>query len=156
MIRRSLSIRKRRQAIRAYWRALDNQVQVYLAIALGAMLGGVARALASEGVVLLAGSGFPWGTLFVNGAGSFLIGLYATLSAHDGRIVGTAYQHQFVMTGFCGGFTTFSIFSLETLALMQSGQTGLAAINLGGSLLIWLLAVTLGHLLARQINRLTG
>lgn len=155
MIRRRLSLKRRRQAVRAYWHALDDRLQVYLAIALGALLGGVARALASEGVLLLTGPGFPWGTLLVNGLGSFLIGLYATLSAHDGRIVGTAYQHQFVMTGFCGGFTTFSIFSLETLQLLQSGASGLAALNLGLSLLVWLLAVALGHLLARQINRLS-
>jgi CrcB protein len=129
---------------------------LYGAVALGSALGGVLRALSSIGAVALFGPGLPWGTLFVNVVGSFVIGFFATLAEPDGRLfVGSRTRH-FVMTGICGGFTTFSVFSLETLRLMQDHQMGLAAANIGVSVVTWLGAVWLGHALAMRLNRLGG
>lgn len=129
---------------------------LYGLVTLGAVIGGVLRALASSGAVALFGTGFPWGTLFVNVAGSFLIGFYADLTGPDGRVFAGTRQRQFVMTGVCGGFTTFSVFSLETIRLIQSGNMAYAALNVGVSVVAWLAAVWLGHLLASRLNRLGG
>jgi len=140
----------------AHWPAARNLVALYAAVALGSMIGGVLRAVASLAIHAYAGPGFPWGTLFVNVAGSFVIGFYATLTGPDGRVfVGTRRRH-FVMTGICGGFTTFSVFSLETLRLAQDGEPQAAALNVGLSVVAWLTAVWLGHLCATSLNRLKG
>ncbi|GAA0310510.1 fluoride efflux transporter FluC [Rhodovulum strictum] len=132
------------------------QRRLYLAVALGGMTGAVARSLTSLGLLHLLGPGFAWGTLAVNVLGSFLIGLYATLTEPGGRVFASPAQRQFVLAGFCGGFTTFSIFSLETLLLVERGAPGLAALNLGASVLLWLLAVWGGYLMGLRINRLKG
>lgn len=121
------------------------------AVAVGSALGSVARYGVSVG---LAGfSGFPWDTLVVNVVGAFLIGLYATLAAPSGRFPAGAAQYQFMVTGFCGGFTTFSIFSLETIALVQGGAYALAVSNLALSAVLWLAAVWAGFALASRLNR---
>jgi fluoride exporter len=101
-------------------------------------------------------SGFPLATLFVNIVGSFIIGFYGTLSAPDGRLFASVRQRQFVMTGFCGGFTTFSSFSLETVRLLQAGMTHTALLNISVSVVTWLLSVWLGYAAASRLNRLKG
>ena len=132
------------------------QQRLYLAVGLGGMLGSVARGLVSLGLLQLLGPAFPWGTLAVNVLGSALIGLYATLTEPGGRLFASPAQRQFVLAGFCGGFTTFSIFSLETVLLVERGAPALAALNLGASLLLWLVGVWAGHRLGRRLNRLKG
>lgn len=132
------------------------QARLYLAVGLGAALGSVARALVSVGMHALVGPGFPWGTLAVNVLGSFLIGLYATLSEPDGRLMVSPAKRQFVLAGFCGGFTTFSIFSLETVFLAEHGAWGLAALNVGLSTILWLVAVWIGYRLGLRLNRLAS
>jgi CrcB protein len=127
---------------------------LYVAVAAGSLIGSVLRALASHAFQVTLGAGFPWSTLFVNITGSLLIGFYAALTAPDGRLFVSGRQRQFVMTGICGGYTTFSSFSLETLRLMQAGDLWLAGINVGVSLITWLIAVWLGHSLAMRLNRL--
>jgi CrcB protein len=129
-----------------------NTVILYGCIAAGSVLGGVARYLAS--LVIQLNPEFPWATLFVNVTGSFIIGFYSTLSGPDGRLLANTRQRQFVMTGFCGGYTTFSTFSLETFKLLQAGMTRIAFINIAVSIVTWLLAVWLGHALAGRLNRL--
>lgn len=129
---------------------------MYLAVGLGTAIGGVLRAGVSLASLEWLGPEFPWGTLAANGTGSFVIGAYAALTGPDGRLFVGARQRQFVMTGVCGGFTTFSVFSLETLRFAAQGEYTLAAINIGGSLVIWLLAVWAGHALAMRLNRLNG
>jgi len=131
-----------------------NTAILYGYVAAGSVLGGLARYLASLLMAVI--PGFPWATLFVNVTGSFIIGFYGTLSAPDGRLFASARQRQFVMTGFCGGYTTFSTFSLETVRLLQAGQMRMALINIAVSVVTWLLAVWLGHALASRLNRLKG
>jgi fluoride exporter len=132
----------------------SSTVILYACVAAGAVLGGVARYLAS--LLILPVSGFPLATLFVNVTGSFIIGFYATLSGPDGRWFASAEQRQVVMTGFCGGYTTFSSFSLETVRLLHAGLTGTAVLNIAVSVVTWLLAVWLGHAAASRLNRLKG
>ena len=127
---------------------------LYACVAAGSVLGGVARYLVS--LVILSGSPLPWATLFVNVTGSFIIGFYAALSGPDGRLLAGAPQRQFVMTGFCGGYTTFSTFSLETFGLLQAGDVRTALANIAISVGASLLAVWLGHILAARLNRVKG
>ncbi|MBD3775258.1 MAG: DUF190 domain-containing protein [Rhodobacteraceae bacterium] len=140
----------------ARWRSFRSGLLMYLAVGLGTAIGGVLRAAVSLASLEMLGPGFPWGTLTANGMGSFLIGAYAALAGPDGRLFASARQRQFVMTGICGGFTTFSVFSLETLRFASRGDLQLAALNVGGSLAVWLLAVWAGHTLAMRLNRMDG
>jgi CrcB protein len=136
------------------WQTFRDSTASYVAVALGSIVGGVARYLTYLLFASQFGSGFPWATLFVNLIGSFIIGFYATLTGPDGRLLVSPQQRQFVMVGFCGGLTTFSAFSLDTLRLLQSGNAEAAALNLLISIPGWLLAVWLGHLSAARLNRL--
>ncbi|WP_353641706.1 fluoride efflux transporter CrcB [Mesorhizobium sp. WSM2239] len=129
---------------------------LYALVALGSTVGSVLRALASMASVSLLGPGFPVGTLFVNVLGSFTIGFYATLTGPGGRVFAGPRSRQFVMAGICGGFTTFSIFSLETFDLLQDGRLLAAGLNIGISVTAWLAAVWLGHMVASRLNRLKG
>lgn len=134
-----------------FW-TIGNTIILYCWIAIGSALGGVARYWCSGVAARLFGETFPWGTLFVNVAGSFLIGLFATLTGPDGRIFAGSTARQFVMLGLLGGFTTFSSFSLQTLNLAQDGEWLQAGGNIIGSVVLCLLAVWLGHLFAQSIN----
>lgn len=142
--------KQHRTAAEQRWRTA---AALYGAIALGSIVGSVLRWLASLGAQAALGDGFPWGTLLVNLTGSFAIGFYAALTGPDGRLfVGPRTRH-FVTTGVCGGYTTFSLFSLETLRLAQSGAIVAAALNVGVSVATWLAAVWLGDALASRFNR---
>jgi fluoride exporter len=132
--------------------AKTHSAALYGWVALGSVLGGVARYLAALAIQF--DTAFPWATLFVNVTGSFIIGFYATLSGPDGRLFASAAQRQLVMTGFCGGYTTFSTFSLETFRLLHSGDWRTALINISASVVSWLVAVWAGHALASRISRL--
>lgn len=125
---------------------------LYAWVIAGSILGGLARHLVS--LVLDTGPGFPWATLFINIGGSLIIGFYATITGPDGRLIARPQHRQFVMTGFCGGYTTFSAFSLETFRLFHGNMKYTALAYVGASLVSWLLAVWLGHFLASRLNRL--
>ncbi|TIT21248.1 MAG: fluoride efflux transporter CrcB [Mesorhizobium sp.] len=146
----------RRAAHLIGWRRRRQTVRLYAIVAAGSMIGGVLRALASLASTALWGTGFPFGTLLVNIVGSFLIGFYATLTGPDGRVFAGPLQRQFFMAGFCGGLTTFSAFSLETLTLAQGGKLVAAGLNIAISVVAWLVAVWLGHIFAVRLNRLKG
>lgn len=145
---------RRRRAARS--RVIRRTAPLYLAVGLGSVIGGTARWLVAELAHGWLGAGFPWGTLFVNVTGSLLIGFYAALAGPDGRLLVGPRQRHFVMTGICGGYTTFSIFSLETVQLLQAHRFEAAGLNVGLSVIAWLGAVWAGYALAMRINRLRG
>jgi fluoride exporter len=130
-----------------------SQLTTLLWVALGSALGGALRFWCSGLIARWFGETFPWGTLIVNVTGSLLIGLIATLSGPDGRLLVGTTMRQFVMLGVLGGFTTFSSFSLQTLTLTQNGEWLQAATNIVGSVLLCLMGVWFGHALAVAINR---
>jgi CrcB protein len=129
---------------------------IYLLIALGGALGSVARFALSGVVAQHFGETFPWGTLVINVTGSFVIGFFSTLTGPDGRWLVNSLGRQFFMIGICGGYTTFSSFSLQTLSLVRDGDWLRAGGNIGGSIVFCLLAVWLGHLAAATLNSLKG
>ena len=137
-----------------WWRKFWDTAGSYVSVALGSIVGGVARYLVSVLFLSQFGDGFPWGTLFVNVTGSFIIGFYAALTGPDGRLFVSPRQRQFVMVGICGGYTTFSAFSLETLRLVQSGNFGTASAYILVSIMTWMVSVWIGHALAARLNRL--
>jgi fluoride exporter len=94
----------------------------------------------------------PWGTILINIAGSFVIGLFGTLTLASGRHPAPENLRLFVMVGVCGGFTTFSSFSLQTLDLMRNGAMTRAAINIGLSVVLCVAAVAVGHLVGAHFN----
>jgi fluoride exporter len=121
-------------------------------IFIGGGLGSLTRFWFSGWVANTLGQTFPWGTLLVNVTGSFVIGLFATMTAPEGRFMAPASFRQFFMLGVCGGYTTFSSFSLQTLTLAQEGQWFKAGANSVLSLGLCLAAVWLGHIAALSIN----
>lgn len=127
-------------------------MRLYLLIGLGSVLGGCGRFFLSGVVANWFGGTFPWGTLIVNITGSFAIGFINTLTGPDGRLFANGTTRQFLMTGICGGYTTFSSFSLQTLALANDGQWFRAGANVVLSVVCCLFAVWLGHLAAQLLN----
>lgn len=125
----------------------------YLYVALGGALGSVLRFWLGGLITALAGPGFPWGTLLINVTGSFAIGLFGTLTGADGRFLLPGDWRQFFMVGVCGGYTTFSSFSLQTLTLAQDGAYVGAALNVVLSVTLCLAGVWLGHWGALIVNR---
>jgi CrcB protein len=121
-------------------------------IFIGGGLGSLLRWLASTFVAVRLQETFPWGTLFVNVTGSLLIGFFSTLTGPEGRVIAPSSFRQFFMVGVCGGYTTFSSFSLQTLALAEHGEWFKAGANAVLSLALCLLGVGLGHLLAVWLN----
>jgi CrcB protein len=120
---------------------------------IGSGLGGVLRWGVSELIATTRpGERFPWGTLVVNITGSFIIGLFATVTGTDGRWLAKDSFRVFFMAGICGGYTTFSSFSWQTLTLAESGQWFRAGVNVVASVVFCLLAVWLGHVIATAIN----
>ena len=125
---------------------------VYLWIAVGSAVGGVARYFCSGVAARLIGEAFPWGTLIVNVIGSFIIGFIAMLTAPDGRLFIGSTTRLGLMAGFCGGYTTFSSFSLQTLNLLNDGQYLYAGANAVLSVVLCLVAVWAGSALAASLN----
>lgn len=125
---------------------------MYLLVALGGAIGTTGRYFISGMAARLIGETFPWGTLLINVTGSFIIGFFAALTGPDGRLYVGSSGRQFFMTGVCGGYTTFSSFSLQTLNLMNDGEWFRAGANMGLSLALCLIAVWAGFVLANMIN----
>ncbi len=148
----SLPVENSRKTVSRLMRILKFIV-IYLWIAMGSACGGVMRYVFGGWISRLAGPGFPWGTLLVNIVGCTFIGWFATFTGPDGRLLVATRTRQFVMIGICGGFTTFSSFSLETLNLMREGESMRAAANVGASILFCMIGVWLGHMLAATMNR---
>jgi CrcB protein len=117
----------------------------------GGALGTLARYLVSVLASPISGD-LPWGTIIINISGSFIIGLFGTLTLAHGRFPVSENVRLFVMIGLCGGYTTFSSFSLQTLDLLRSGAVTRAAVNIVASVVLCIGAVSLGHLIASYFN----
>ena len=126
---------------------------IYFWVAVGGAIGSMARLWLGVKVTLLTGLAFPWGTILVNIIGSLVIGFVATLTGPNGRVAVPVNAQAFVMVGLCGGFTTFSAFSLQTFELARDGRLLYAAANIMLSVLLCLSAVALGHWLAALFGR---
>ncbi len=121
-------------------------MQAYFLIALGGALGSVSRFWLSNLVAAATSEAFPWGTIVVNVTGSLLIGILAALAGISGRMEtdARAFTTHFLIVGVCGGYTTFSSFSLQTFTLLQS-RPWLAGANIVLSVVLCILATWLGH-----------
>lgn len=129
---------------------------MYLWVIAGSAIGGALRYFFSGLIASHFGETFPWGTLFVNVTGSFVIGFFATLTSPDGRVFVAPNVRQFVMTGICGGYTTFSSFSLQTLNLARDDEWLYAGGNVVASTVLCLLFVWVGHVAAMAVNQIKG
>jgi fluoride exporter len=120
----------------------------YLWVALGSALGGLLRYTLTR-LTIAVSVGFPAGTILINVLGSFIIGYFGTLTLQSGKYPASDNLRLFVMVGICGGFTTFSAFSLQTFDLLRTGAYGRAVANVLLSVTLCLLAVSSGHRLAQ-------
>jgi CrcB protein len=123
---------------------------------MGGALGSVGRYWLSGLVAERFGETFPWGTLIINVTGSFVIGIFAAFTDPEGRVLAAPGFRQFFMIGICGGFTTFSAFSLQTLRLAQDREWLYAGGNILLSVMLCLIAVWLGYLLGATFNSMKG
>jgi CrcB protein len=121
-------------------------IKLILLVGTGSFIGGVLRYLISFPLLHKYPHGFPWGTLMVNILGCFLIGL---LYGYVNKVSLAGEWRMFLATGVLGGFTTFSAFSNETITLFNNGQSGSAALYVGSSVIIGLLATVFGMYLTR-------
>jgi fluoride exporter len=126
---------------------------VYIWIAVGSATGGVARYALQNWAARHIGILFPWGTLIVNISGSLVIGLAAAMAATQSRLTIPFTARQFVVVGLCGGYTTFSSFSLETLSLARDGHLWRAAANAIASVVLCLVAVWAGYAAGAAISQ---
>ncbi|WP_158930033.1 fluoride efflux transporter CrcB [Acidisphaera sp. S103] len=119
------------------------------------MIGGAFGTLARYVISVLALSisrELPWGTIAINVTGSFIIGFFGTLTLAHGRFPVSENMRLFVMIGLCGGYTTFSSFSLQTLDLLRSDAMARASLNILVSVILCIMAVAAGHLIAAHFN----
>lgn len=122
-----------------------------LVVMAGGALGTLARYLVSV-LAQPISRDLPWGTIIINVSGSFLIGFFGTLTLAHGKYPVSENLRLFVMIGICGGYTTFSSFSLQTLDLLRNGAIVRAVINITASVALCVVAVAIGHAVAAQFN----
>ena len=122
---------------------------VYLLVAAGGAAGSVLRFAAGRLAVQWFGAGTVWGTFFVNATGSFLLGLFLAYALQRGGI--STDVRAMVAIGLLGGYTTFSTLSYDTITLLESGDLGRAALNIGLNLAVGLAAAYGGILLGRSL-----
>ncbi len=131
-------------------------IMVYLWVAIGGALGSMARFWLGNAVALAVGSELPWGTLLINVIGSFVISFFGFLTGTSQRFAVPYEARVFVTVGICGGFTTFSSFSLQTVELVRTGQAGRAGLYIAASVILCLAACALGFASAAAINNSLG
>lgn len=124
-------------------------MRMLLAVALGSAVGGVARFLLSAWIQQRTATSFPYATLLVNVSGSLALGFLATWTFETAGI--SSELRALLTTGLCGGYTTFSSFSLETVALAEEGALGRAALYVALSVTLCVMAALLGIYGARQL-----
>jgi CrcB protein len=122
-------------------------------VMIGGAIGSLVRYWMSEACAVLFGTAFPWGTLVVNVSGSFIIGYVAGGAGAGGRWMDSGLIRHFVMIGLCGGYTTFSAFSLQTVTMLQAGDVVRAGLNATVSLSACLVATAAGFAVAAAFGR---
>ena len=123
-----------------------------LVVMLGGAIGTLGRYLVSVATAPYSRA-MPWGTILaINTVGSFVIGFFGTLTLAHGRFPVSENMRLFVMVGICGGYTTFSSFSLQTLDLIRNDAWGRASVNVAASVILCIGAVALGHITADGFN----
>jgi CrcB protein len=127
-------------------------MQAIVLVFVGAGLGGVLRHLINSGVSALLGAAFPYGILLINVTGSFVMGLLVGWLAFRAGEDWTRNAQLFIATGVLGGYTTFSTFSLDAFRLIERGQIGLAALYIGGSLILGVAGLWAGLTLLRGLT----
>jgi CrcB protein len=131
----------------------ENSWVVWAAVSGGSAAGGLMRHLFTEAAARLLGTALPWGTLGVNVTGSVLIGVIAAVSATGTPLSWSPTARHAAMTGVLGGFTTFSSFSLQTVALAQHGHLAAAAANVAGSVVLCLFGCWAGFAIGSALTR---
>lgn len=131
---------------------MRSPARLYIAVGCGAALGALVRFALTAFLAALGEPVVLWPTATANVVGSLVIGLFATLTGPDGRILLGSTARQFVMAGLCGGFTTFSLASLDTFLLLAGRDFATAGLYLGATIGLSLVAVWTGHRLALRIN----
>jgi CrcB protein len=126
---------------------------MYLWVALGSALGGVARHLVGLAGADFVGDAFPWATIVINATGSFVIGLFAVISGTESPYLIRTGARVFVMVGLCGGYTTFSAFSLQSFLLIREGHAVAAGANVILSMVLCLISVWLGYAAGNALIR---
>ena len=129
---------------------------LYLWVAIGGAIGSVARFWVGNAMAVAVGAAFPWGTLLINVLGSFVISFFGGLTGMGHRFALPNEARIFVTVGLCGGFTTFSSFSLQTVELARTGQPGRAALYVALSVIVCLVACAFGVWAASAINQSVG
>lgn len=124
-------------------------------VAIGGAIGSMMRYGINRWLAVLLGDALPWGTIFINLSGSFAIGLFAAYFEGSTRLAIPLEYRQFVLVGLCGGFTTFSSFSLQTLEMLNAGEVGRAMLNVALSVVFGLIAVSLGYMLPNALTAMT-
>ena len=124
-------------------------MQAYLWVSLGAIAGSSARYFLSRLAARLLSTAFPYGTLFINVSGSFLVGLFLVWTSE--RVLVDPRWRLLVAIGFCGSFTTFSSYAFESFAYLEQGHWWLFSANVLGNNLLCLAAVLAGAALARVL-----
>jgi CrcB protein len=123
-----------------------------LSVAIGSAIGGLCRFWFNEFFITLIKSDLPLGTIIVNVTGCFIIGLFGAITGPEGRYTVPVLMKHFVMIGLCGGYTTFSAFSYQTLTLLHKGEWFLASLNVFLSVILCLFAVWLGDWVSYQLS----
>jgi len=125
---------------------------LYLWVAIGGAIGSVARFALGNAMIMALGADFPWGTLLINVLGSFVISFFGMLTGMHARFPVSAEARIFVTVGLCGGFTTFSAFSLQTVELVRNGNPGRAALYVALSAALCITACAVGFAWAAALN----
>jgi CrcB protein len=124
----------------------------YLYVAIGGAIGTLARFWFANWMAVVTGAEFPWGTLVINIVGSFVISFFGFLTGNASRFAVPYDARVFVTVGLCGGFTTFSSFSLQTIDLLRVGQPVRALLYVAASVILCLAACALGFAAAAAIT----
>lgn len=127
------------------------QLTDYLVVGLGGALGTMGRYWLGD-IIGRRYATFPVGTLVINVTGSFLIAFFSSLTVPESRFMVSPRSRAFFMTGICGGYTTFSSFSLQTLGLAQDGEWLYAGAYIALSVILCLLAAWAGHVAAVSLR----